>query len=41
MYVTDVLGTVIDCYVGQVVDGGHTARLRVPTERYESCEEVE
>lgn len=40
-FVTDVLGFVNVCYVGQVRDEGHIEVLKVPIEKYKYCEEVE
>lgn len=38
---TDALGSVNDCYVGQVLDNGHIELQRAPKEKYEDHEEVE
>lgn len=35
MYKTDAVGSVKDCYFGQVLGGGHIELPGVPTETYE------
>lgn len=37
----DSLGSVNDCYVGQVLEDGHIEQLGILTEMYELWEEVE
>lgn len=39
--VTDGFLSVHDCYVGRVLDDGHTESLGVPTERYKDFEELD
>lgn len=39
--VTDVLGSVRDCYVGKPLDDVHIELLNVPAEKCDVCDEVE
>lgn len=40
-YVMDALGSVDEYYIGQVLDYGYVEVVRVQTERYKACKEME
>lgn len=41
MYVTDVLGTVNNCYAGQFLDDGNIELLGALIEKYRDCDELD